>query len=183
MKIIDYRYLSILFYLLILSSCIGQTTETPQVWKSKYFDFNVEFDTQWSLLPSIDTKEKSLFGVIDKSDGKSYIIKIVDDVSKDLLSDTGYYQLIKSQMLNENKKNLLIKELDTIIHGKKFHHQAFLMDTKKWGLLKQYAYIYRDGIKMISIQFSFPIEEKNAYEETIPKMLVELDKRIKINGE
>jgi hypothetical protein len=181
MNRLPYRHFSIFFFILLLSNCKGQTTDTLQIWKSEHYDLNAEFNSKWSLLPSTDTPKKILFGVIDKSDGKSYILKIVDDVSQEQLNDSSYYQLTKNQMLGANEKNILINESDTIVHGKKFHLQVFLMNTLKWGILKQYGYIYRDGIKMISIQLSFPIEEKNANQETIPQMLIEFDKGLKIN--
>ena len=185
MKFIMLKYFSIFLTLLLIHSCKAQTEEQEksEIWKSKYYDITIEFNIPWSQMPSIDSKEKSLFGVLDKNDGKSYVVKIVDDVSKDILSDSSYFEFTKKIMLDENEKNILLNETDTVIHGKNFHCLTFLMNTTKWGTMKQYGYIYRDGIKMISIQISFPIEEKNANQASIPEALIELDNGIKINGQ
>ncbi len=171
-------------FLFVLPSCTGQveTQKKSPTWKSKFYPFSAEFDSIWTKLPSHDTKEKILFGVIDKTDGKSYIVKITDDLAQSQLSDSSYFEITKDLMLQENQKNILLNEKDTVIHEKKFHCMTFILHTTKWGVLKQSGYIYRDGIKMISIQMGFPLNEKQPNETNVPKSLIALDKGIKIDG-
>jgi hypothetical protein len=171
----------ILLCLTILNSCFSQN-DKKQFWKSQYYNINVKFDSIWTPISNQDTKEKTLFGLMDKNDGKSYIIKIVNDVPKSQLSDSVYYQSTKNLMLQENQKNLLIEEKDTLVHGRNFHCMVFVLYTAKWGLLKQYALISRDGNKMISIQMSFPVNEEQKNTLYFPKSLIELDNGIKIKG-
>jgi len=49
-------------------------------------------------MPVVDSKEKTVFGLIDKKEGKSLILKIAEDVSQDILSDSLYYSVTKDQM-------------------------------------------------------------------------------------
>ncbi|MBI1837958.1 MAG: hypothetical protein HYR91_11910 [Flavobacteriia bacterium] len=173
------KIIIILLCVTIMNCCISQNTK-QQIWKSQFYNLNVKYDSLWSLIPSLDTKEKTLFGLIDKKDGKSYIIKIVNDVPKSQLSDSTYFQATKDMMLKENQKNMLLEEKDTLIHGKKFHSMEFILYTSKWGLLKQYGLISRDGNKIISIQISFPVNEDQKTTTYFPESLIELDKGITI---
>lgn len=168
--------LIITLILLFLSNyeCKGQT-----FWTSKFHEFEIELDSLWTVLPSIDTKEKMLFGVIDKTDGKSYIIKITKDVPTDQLSDEQYYQTIRELMLGANSENKLLEEKESEFHGEKYHEQIFIMNTPKWGVLKQNSYIRRTGQLLYSIQISFPINDKNENTPT-PTLIIELDKEIKL---
>lgn len=148
-------------------SCSAQKTDSLknepalQIWKSKFYNVSLSYDSTWSKMPVLDSKEKILFGLIDKNDGKSLLLKIAEDVPQKTLSDSLYFSATKEQMLNANSRNKFLGESDTVLDGKKFHVLMFEMQTSKWGVLKQYGFIYRDGINMISIQLSYPISYVN----------------------
>ena len=111
---------------------------------------------------------------------RSYIIKITNDLPKNQLTDEQFNKAIEEAMLNANDKNRLIIEKNIDFHGQVFHQQVYLMYTKQWGLLKQYANTLRTNEKMYSIQMSFPVDEINAENATIPQQLLDLNKKIKL---
>lgn len=97
--------------LLSLTSCIGAPPDKPVKWESDYHNLEVEYGTPWGRIkPSIDTKNKTLFVLIDKRNGSSYIVKIANDVSFNELSNEAYYQAFSDEMLAENEKNRLLEE-------------------------------------------------------------------------
>lgn len=159
---IKLNYLLILTIPFLFNSCIAQKTDSLnseanfQGWKSKFHTVSIQYDSTWSKMPVVDSKEKMVFGLIDKKDGKSLILKIAEDVSQDILSDSLYYSVTRDQMLNANSKNKYLGESDTLLGDRKFHIMMFEMHTKNWGILKQYGFIYRDGKSMISLQLSYP---------------------------
>jgi len=175
--------LLVYFFILVnlLQSCTGQNSDSISIWQSKYHNFKASYSSLWTLLPSYDTEEKTIFGVIDKKDGKSYIVKITKDVSKEELPDTDYYEYFKETMLKENPNNKFLGEQDIQFHGENYHGLEFLMHTEKWGILKQYAYIKRQGDFLTGIQVSYPILENDTNTE-MPLSLKELDKNIKFGN-
>jgi hypothetical protein len=175
-----YVFFTLISILSILSSC-GQSDGTTTSWRSDYRNLSVSFTNPWRKLPSLDTKEQTLIGVIDYSDGKSYIIKITDDTPQEKLTDNQYYEGAKKIMLAPNQKNKVLSESDTIFHGTTVHKIVFLMYTDKWGLMKQQTLIERDGKEFFSIQILYPVEEEE-YDKPVPGSILQLDKSILING-
>ncbi|MDH4471343.1 MAG: hypothetical protein QE487_01980 [Fluviicola sp.] len=147
------------------------------VWQSKYHNLKANYSSEWSLLPGIDKENKVIFGLIDKTDGKSYLVKIAEDVSKEDLPDEDYYLAFKEMVLNENPKNKLLSEQDVDFHGSNYHRLEFLIYTEKWGLLKQYAYVNRPGDFIIGVQLSYPVAEDKSNAE-MPESMIELDKNV-----
>ena len=88
-------------------TCCAQLGNKPANWKSVYREITFDYSDPWSLLPTLDTKEKTLSGVIDNRDGKSYIIHITDDVSKGQLSDEVYFKGIEQTMLRAKIPKIL----------------------------------------------------------------------------
>lgn len=166
---------------ILIINCKGEPPKVDEIWTSEYYNLSARYKTPWCRLPGFDTNDRILFGLIDTADGKSYIIKIANDAPQNILTDSNYFNLIRDKMLDENINNELIDECDTLFHNKLFHRQIYLMYTERWGLLKQYANIIRTGDKMISVQISFPVDEKNKMTSYIPKPLIDLDKNIKID--
>jgi hypothetical protein len=142
---------------------------------------SIEYYPPWTLIPAMDTKEKTKIGLVDLHDGKSYIIQMMADVSKDSLTDASYYEYSKQLMLQPDKRNKLLFENDTIYHGHSFRQMVFLMFTEKWGLLKMVSLIRRTGKECCTVQISFPVSEKKANERDVPAQLRELDEHIRIN--
>ena len=170
----------LLTLLLFTLSYCGQIQNSPTEWKSVNRILSFEYANPWSILPTLDTKGKTLTGVIDKRDGKSYVIQITDDVAKGKLSDEAYFDGVKQTMLQANKKNMLIAESDTTFHGMKAHSQSYLMYTQKWGLLKQVSFVIRTGIEFVSVQILFPIIDEGAATKSIPLQLVEFDRTVRL---
>ena len=141
----------------------------------------MEYYEPWKLIPALDTKAKTLAGIIDKNDGKLYIVQLMKDISYDSLSNDKYYEHTKSQMLNPDERNKLLTENDTLYHGKNFHQMVFVMYTQKWGLLKMVSLIKRTEIECCTVQICFPVSEDDIEKSDIPASLRELDKRIIIN--
>lgn len=162
-------------FLFIFAAC-GSGQDSTSKWQSQYRKLSFQYSKPLTLLPTSDRKEKTLTGVIDKSDGKSYVIQVTDDISKERLNDSMYYEGVKETMLNANFKNKLLNEDSIPFHGRIAHRQVFLMYTDNWGYLKLVGLIIRTGVEFISIQISFPTTEKNAAIEPTPEILVKFDK-------
>lgn len=173
----SYYLTSLLF---TLSFC-GQVEYNSTTWKSSNRNLSFDYSDPWSILPTMDAKEKTLTGVIDKRDGKSYVIHITDDTPQEKLGNKVYFDGIKQKMFQANERNRLISEYDTTFHGMKAHCQIYLMYTNKWGLLKQVSYTVRTGIEFASVQILFPTTEENAVKEPIPSQIVEFDKILRVN--
>jgi hypothetical protein len=174
-------YMKILIWIFSISflSCIQH--EADHLWKSVERDLSFTYSEPWRLVPTLDSKAQTLTGVIDYSDGKSYIIKMTGDVSKEKISDSVFHAEIKKTMLAPNKANRVIGEDDIIFHSQKVHRIVFFMDTEKWGLLKQISITCRNGKEYFSIQINYPIKREEPNKQ-IPESLVIFDKDVKING-
>jgi hypothetical protein len=172
----------LVFTILFNLSCGRVTKQTPQLWESKERKISFQCYAPWTLLPTLDTKTTTMTGVIDNSDGKSYIIHITDDVPKEKLSDESYFGGVRKTMLQANSKNRLIKEDSIPFHGQIFHRQAYFMHTDNWGLLKQISFVKRTGKEFYSIQVAFPTQESDSIDITIPPHLIEFDKGVKVDG-
>jgi hypothetical protein len=168
------------FFLILLSSC-GQSQDSISSWTCESRILTFSLYKPWTKLPTLDTKEKTLTGVIDNSDGKSYIIQITDDIPQSRLSDKTYFEEVKQTMLKPNEKNKLVSEDTWMFHNMPTHRQTFLMYTDKWGLLKQINYVFRNGVEFISVQILFPVDEASYLKDSIPEALVKFDKTVKIN--
>lgn len=172
---------TLIFATLVNFSCGNATKQTSQFWESKQRKISFQYYSPWTLLPTIDKKSETVTGVIDNNDGKSYVIHITDDISKEKLSDTIYFNGVKKTMLQPNIKNRLIKEDSILFRGQIFHRQIYFMHTKNWGLLKQLIFVKRTGKDFYSIQISFPTQESDSIDITIPKQLTEFDNGVKTN--
>lgn len=127
----------------------------------------------------MDTKEQTLTGVIDNSDGKSYIIKMTNDLSKDIVSDDKLFQNAKETMLNANADNKLLREGDTVFHSQKTHLMVFYINTIKWGPMKQVSFMSRNGKEYFSIQILFPVKLEDI-DKPIPEEILRFDNTVKI---
>lgn len=138
------------------------------VWKSAYSDLQLTFDSHWQQInPHLDSENKTLFGIIDKTDHSSVVVKITRDVPKDQLSDEEYEEAVKVQMLKGNSENKLLIHDKIIFKGIQFNRQIFFMKIK-YGQFVSTDYVYRNGTIMIGIQFSYPVSEVKKYENDIP---------------
>ena len=178
----------LLILILFLSSCSGKAQDSKEIntpkdtnqnsWSSKHHKLEVIYAEPWTKIAALDISKKTLFGLIDKADGKSYIIKITEDVSKDNLSDKEYYEATTEQMLAANEKNLLLEENDTVFHGLNFHQLVFAMYTEKWGVLKQHVLIRRENGVMAGFQLSYPVTAETAETANMATEMIALDKNI-----
>jgi hypothetical protein len=170
----------ILISLLFSLTACGQTKDSISLWKSAHRKLRFEYYSPWILLPSLDTKAKTLTGVIDYRDGKSYIIQITDDIPSTQLDNKSYYEGVKKTMLQANENNKLLIEDSILFHGNIAHRQVFLMNTVQWGLLKQISLVRRTGIEFISVQINFPTTKDNILVDSIPIQIIEFDKKVKL---
>lgn len=172
-----------LMVFIVLSGCINKSSDRVSSWVSRYHDIEISYKSPWSLMsPSIDTEEKTLLVIMDSKDGASYIIKATNDIYQDQLTNEEYYKYIENAMLNEDSRNKLLKDEDKYFHGRKFHHQIYLLYTKKWGVMKQHALVLRDDNKMYSVQISYPVKENDFNLNNEPKKIKQLDSSVKILG-
>jgi len=172
---------SLIFFFLTLCSC-GQSQDSTSNWICENRPLSFNLYKPWTKLPTLDTKEKTLTGVIDNSDGKSYIIQITDDIPQNRLSNKKYFEGVKAAMLKPNAKNKLLSEDTLTFHNMPAHRQTYLMYTDKWGLLKQINYVVRNGIQFISVQILFPTDELSYLKDSIPNELLQFDNTVKINS-
>jgi len=171
----------IILYLLFSQTTYGQQKARSQAWVSNHRNLSIQLFYPWTLMPILDTKTQTLVGVIDTSDGKSYIIQFFDDLPVEKLTNERYFSGIKKTMLEADGKNKVITEDSVLFHGKFAYRQTFLMYTKKWGILKQENYVIRTGLELISVQILFPFSE-NASSQKTPQLLSEFDLSVKLNG-
>ena len=175
----NYMRLLLAFLIMTTSSC-GQSSDSS-TWKSSHRLLSFAYKDPWKRLPTLDTEKETLTGVIDYSDGKSYVIKIGHDVSKEKLPDNTYYANVKETMLAPNAANRLLFEGDTVFHSQQSHRLDFLMNTDKWGWMRQVSIIRRDGKEFFSVQISYPIRQEEIYKE-IPDEIIEFDKSVRLNN-
>ena len=171
-------FLNIIF---TLTAC-AQQSDTSSTWQSKHRDLRFQYNSTWTLVQVRDDSTQLFVGVLDKRDGKSYIIQIFDDLPKEILSDEKYLTDTKNKMLQPNPKNRLIVEDSISFHAQTAYRQVFLMYTAKWGLLRQISHVIRTGKELITIQILYPTTESEATNETIPGQLIAFDKSVKLNG-
>jgi hypothetical protein len=174
--------LQFLIFLLFSFSTCGQTKDEETIWRSAHRQLSFGYKSPWTLLPTIDIKEKTLTGVIDKKDGKSYIIQVTDDMPLSQIDNRTLYEAAKNKMLSAHEKNKLLAEDSVLFHGQMTHRQIYLMNTDKWGLLKQVSLMKRTGVEFISVQICFPTTEATCMTDTMPAQTLEFDKNIKILG-
>lgn len=171
------KFLILKLFLFCYSATLAQQAGGLKTWSSDHRKLSFQYFSPWTLLPSLDTKSKTLAGVIDKSDGASYIIQITGDVSLDKLSNDSYYDYVKEKMLSAHKQNKILLEDNINFHNKRFHRIIFMLHTK-WGLLKEISLINRTGIECTSIQISFPANENSVHD--LPVKLKQLDKKVNL---
>lgn len=167
-----------LFIVLLANSACSQTDSTVS-WRSQYASISFDIYSPWKQLPTLDTEKETLTGVIDNSDGKSFIVRIGKDISKEILSDSSFYLGIKKTMLEANKENKVLSESDTVMHSLEMHRIDFLMKTDRWGWVRQINLSLRDGARFVAIQILHPVGE-NGHDSVIPLALMEFDKRLVI---
>lgn len=156
-----------------------QSAKTQTSWKSKHHDLSFTYGMPWMLLPATESVEKTLTGVIDLTDGTSYIFQIGNDVSKERLGDSTYFAGIRKTMLAANPKNRLISEDDTIYHGMKAHRQLYVLEAKRWGTVSHISYIIRTGQEFLTVQISYPIRKQTSVGH-LPENLVRFDENVYI---
>ena len=168
--------------IIVISFCVAvcsQSTKAQTSWSSKHRDLSFTYGSAWQLLPGIESPEKTLAGVIDKTDGTSYLFQIGNDVSKDRLTDSEYFEGARNTMLAANSKNRLILEDDTIYHGMKAHRQVYVLEAKRWGTISHVTYIIRNGQEYLSVQISYPPSKHTAIGR-LPENLSRFDETVRI---
>lgn len=172
----------ILLSSLLLFSCSGSLSgANKKTWKSPQHQLEVTYAHPWEVIHSVSSPKETIFGLIDNSDGKSYVIKIAQDVSQELLSDQDYISSIQGQMLSQDSHNRLILTGETPFHGQTYNHLVFIMHTKKWGVMAQHAFTLRSEGLAYSAQISYPVQS-DVEAMNWPEALKELNDQILILG-
>ena len=172
--------LSIVIIGLIFSNC---TNNESTKWKSQNYNFEVEYSNMWTLYEKSDKENRILFGLIDISNTNEYHIDITTNSEYKELSEKEYFNEMKKYYLTLNKQNRFVKNEIIKLHGETFIGCSFLVNDKKYGAAKLYDIVKRDENLVIGITISFPIDDKtNLQDLEIPIEILELDKRVKING-
>jgi hypothetical protein len=161
-----------------LAAC-SQSAQTQTTWSSKHRKLSFTYTSPWQLLPGMESQEKTLAGVIDKTDGTSYLLQIGDDVSKERLTDSEYYEGARNTMLAANSNNRLVLEDDTIYHGMKAHRQVYVLEAKRWGTISHVTYIIRNEQEYLSVQISYP-HSKQAVIGRLPENLARFDETVRV---
>lgn len=150
-------------------------------WKSQKNNLQLNFTNKWELIhPILDTDKKTLVGVKDNNDNSSFIIKITEDVSKELLSDDNYLDIVQEQMLSTNSENKLLIRDKIVFNKTEFNRMIFFMKTK-FGKVIHTVYTHRNGDKIIGIQFSYPEALNENPIENTPAKIDTLLKGVKFN--
>ena len=154
----------------------GKTNE----WRSKFYPIRVTIADHWKVIqPSKDSADGVTVGFIDDSDGCSMVIKVTQDVSKDLLSDETYFSAVRDQMVNHSPENELLDELETQFKNATYYRMRFAMWNKQFeGLFCQSLYVRRTGELSITCQVNHPIQSKT--ELNLPAKLKELLRELKL---
>jgi hypothetical protein len=153
---------SIFLVACLLSACSKNDSAphatAPATWQSQFHPLKLTYKDPFARIdPSEDSNEKALIGLIDKSDGASYVVRIGRDLPLDDVSDDNLYLAMKKQMIQAHKGNKLISESDVKLHGSTFHHLRFEMFNAKFNKpMCIDAYSRRTGKWSISVQWSFP---------------------------
>jgi hypothetical protein len=175
----------ILIFLIFLGcgNKISNTSNSENsIWESQFNQIKIEYSNEWEIIkPLIDKTDKTVIGIIDKTDGKSYVIKVTQDVPQEKLSDEDYYEFTRKQMLESHPDNKLIGEKQKQVYNKSFNEMRFEMNTKQWGKLIQHVLIHRTGEKIIGLQISFPYTKELDSNGELPKQLQSLQNGILIN--
>jgi len=167
--------------LLILTLC--SCDSSSQSWKSKYYDLTAEYFDPWTLvIPPIDTKERTMFSVMDRSDGTLYMVEMTTESLYKGLTDKEYYEELIKRYLAEAEGNKFLKAEEVEFHGDSFHMTSFLMNNPKFGLMKLYDFVKRENDLVIGVILAFPVNQGEVESIKIPERLIELDKKIKIRG-
>lgn len=149
----------LIFALMLFSTFVF--CQNNHFWESKYHELNFSYSDDFYLVnPRLDDNKKLLLALKDSVDNSSIIIRIKEDISKEIVSDESYYETVKNQMLSANSNNKLILEKDTIFKEKEFHLLIFEMQIK-FGNFYHSVYINRDGDKIYIFQISFPQLDDN----------------------
>ena len=82
-------------------------------------------------------------------------------------------------MLAPNNLNRIVFEGDTVWHSRKMRRLIFLMNSEKWGLMKEEVLVNRDRKQTIRLEISYPINsaEENKF---IPESTLQFDKNVVI---
>ena len=148
-----YKFFStfiLLFF--ICNSSIAQ----EQFWESDHVAFSVHYQAPWELIGwPLDVSDKTLVAFTDPTDNASVMIKIVDDVSKEMLSDKAYYKATINKFLSLHPENQLINEA-SYKHKDGVFYMITLRLKIKFGDFISRILIRRNQDKMYSIQVSYP---------------------------
>lgn len=144
----------LMFTLILVSTSVF--CQHHNSWKSKHHELSFDYSDNFYLItPRLDTSKKLILALKDSIDNSSIILRIKEDVSKELVSDDSYYEAVKNQMLSANSNNKLIFEKNTIFKGEEFHLLIFDMHIK-FGNFYQSVFINRNGKEIYTFQISFP---------------------------
>jgi len=164
-----------------LSGCAdSSTSSSPQQWSSAFHPVRIRYSSPWSLIrPTQDSQDKVLVGLIDNCDGKSIVIKVAEDVSRDDLSDASYFNAIKELLVSHNEGNKFVDETNEHFHGASYRRMRFIVNNEKWNhLFCQTAYARRTGEYAVTCQISYPIDSESNVE--FPAEIVRLLEQLQL---
>jgi len=140
----------------------------------------VEYSNIWEVIGTFDSNERTLFGLIDNTDGKYYTVEITKLSTKKHLTDEQYHEETKKYYLSLNSKNRILKEEEIQFHGDTYYKHEILFHNNKWGLTKLYDIVKRNEEIVVGITISFPIKADEVEIIKMPSELTKLNDSFKI---
>jgi hypothetical protein len=146
------------------------------VWRSEHHPVTIEFSHPWGLTDSpLDSEKRVVVGLLDSTDGSSYVVKIGEDASSELVSDDVLHAAIKEQMSAAQAE--LVHESTADQHDASFHHFRWTMFNEKFQKrMCVDAFSRRTGAWSITIQWAFPCEETVTATSRVPAKITDLDR-------
>jgi hypothetical protein len=151
-------------------------------WRSKHLDISAILSDGWRTThvaspgDTYDRPNELLAAFLNTYGPYSYIIKVEEDVPLDQLSLEDYLTANRNQYTSQPAYEL-IDETDLNFHGHQYHRFRLKVAGTK-GANSMYAHIFRNGHRLISVQWTFPISGGGAIE--VPESIANFDKGVTI---
>lgn len=169
--------------LFLAGGCGSDSASSPTQWRSKHFDVSVLIADGWrkthisSPGDTFDRPDEVMVAFVNDAGPYGYIIKLEKDIPLDQISMKTYLDVNRKQYISHPAYEL-IDETDLDFHGQKFHRFRLAVDGSK-GPALMYAYIFRNGRTLVSVQLTFPSSGADVSAvSAIPKAIQEFDRGV-----
>lgn len=168
---------------IVLIGCSANESVVPKAepqWRSQHLNISAKLVDGWrkthikSKGDTYDRPDGVLAGFLNDSGPYAYIIKVEKDLPLDQLSLEDYLSANLKQYASIPVYKL-IDESEVDFHGHRFHRFRFKVAGAK-GPTTLYSHIFRNGHRLINVQWTFPTPNEGAIE--IPDSIAKFDKDV-----